>query len=152
MIVETTGDLLRAGAEALVNTVGIMGRGMALQFRNAFPKNFEAYGAACRRGAVEIGRMFVFETGSAGNPRLIINFPTKRHFRYPSRLEYVRAGLDDLASVLRARDVRSVAVPALGCGLGGTRWEAVKPLIVAALGALPEVRVLLYAPDAAGQR
>lgn len=93
--------------------------------------------------------MFVFETGSANNPRLIINFPTKRHFRYPSRLDDVRSGLDDQARVVRERGVRSVAVPALGCGLDGLSWGEVRPLIVEALSTLPDVGVLLYGPEGA---
>ena len=107
MVELTQGDLLKADAEALVNTVncvGIMGRGIALQFKNAFPANFKAYAVACRRGEVQPGRMFVFETGTFTNPRYIINFPTKRHWRGKSRLEDIETGLTALAREIRDPD------------------------------------------------
>jgi O-acetyl-ADP-ribose deacetylase (regulator of RNase III) len=150
MIIETTGDLLQADAEALVNavnTVGTSGKGLALQFQRAFPDNDMAYRLMCSRGEVRPGRMFVHETKRGGAPLLIINFPTKRHWRQRSRLDDIKVGLQDLASVVRERQVRSVAVPALGCGLGGLSWDDVRPLIVAALGPLPDVRVMLYGPE-----
>lgn len=152
MIIDAKGNLLEADAEALVNTVntvGVMGKGIALQFRQAFPENYEAFRKACRRGEVAPGRMFVFETGQLTNPRLVINFPTKRHWRQPSRLTDIRTGLEDLVHVLRDHAVRSVAVPPLGCGSGGLIWSTVRPLIIEALSALPDVRVLLYSPDGA---
>ena len=153
MIEITTGDILSADAEALVNTVncvGISGRGIALQFRNAFPENFKAYEGACERGEVQPGRMCVFETGQLTNPRFIINFPTKRHWRGKSRLEDIESGLDALVREVRQRNIRSVAVPPLGCGLGGLRWSKVRPKIEAAFAALPDVQVLLFAPSARG--
>lgn len=140
MIIDCQGDLLQADAEAPVNTVNTVGtsaKGLALQFRLAFPDNDMAYRLMCARGMVQPGRMFVFETGRSGNPHLIINFPTKRHWRRRSRLDDIEAGLQDLARVVRERGVQSVAVPALGCGLGGLAWTDVRPLIVEALGALP---------------
>lgn len=149
MIECVAGDILRAEVEALVNTVncvGVMGRGVALRFKKAFPDNFSAYAAACAHGEVRPGQMFVFETRSLTNPRFIINFPTKTHWRNPSQLADIQAGLAALASEIRARGIRSVAVPALGCGLGGLDWADVQPRIVAALGALAEVRVLLFPP------
>src|SRR5438132_12919451 len=121
MIEYRTGDILTADAEALVNTVncvGIMGRGIALQFKNAYPANFKAYAAACRRGELQPGHMFVFETGTFTNPKYIINFPTKRHWRGKSRLEDIEAGLTALAQEIRNREIRSIAVPPLGSGLG----------------------------------
>src|SRR5713226_9507439 len=132
MIEVTHGDLLTADAEALVNTVncvGIMGRGIALQFKNAFPANFKAYAAACRRGEVQPGRMFVFETGTFTNPQYIINFPTKRHWRGKSRLEDIEAGLKGLAGEIRDREIRSIAIPPLGSGLGGLNWAEVRERI-----------------------
>lgn len=152
MIIDAKGNLLEADAEALVNTVntvGVMGKGIALQFKQAFPANYEAFRKACAREEVVPGTMFVFETGQLTNPRLIINFPTKRHWRQPSRLEDIEAGLVDLVRVLRERRVASVAVPPLGCGSGGLEWSTVRPLIIEALSALPDVRVLLFAPEGA---
>lgn len=151
MVDETTGNLLEADVDALVNTVnteGVMGKGVALQFRRAFPGNYEAYRRACARGDVQIGRMFVTETGRLDGPRLIINFPTKRHWRSKSRLNDIRAGLQDLRRLLQDSGVRSVAVPALGCGLGGLHWSDVRPLIHSALKDL-DVRVLVFPPQAA---
>src|SRR6516164_7422365 len=113
MIEYRTGDILKADAEALVNTVncvGIMGRGIALQFKNKFPENFRAYAAACERGEVQPGRMFVFETGWVTGPKYILNFPTKRHWRGKSRIEDIDAGLDALRDVLREKHIRSVAL------------------------------------------
>lgn len=145
------GNLLDANVEALVNTVntvGVMGKGLALQFKRRFPSNFEVYAEACRRGEVQVGRMLVVETAERTGPRFIINFPTKKHWRDPSRLEYVRAGLVALVSEVRTRGIRSIAVPPLGCGNGGLAWADVRPLIESALRTLPEVRVLLFSPDA----
>lgn len=119
-----------------------MGKGLALQFKRAFPENFHAYARACEAGDVQPGRMFVVPLG----PRVIINFPTKRHWRNPSRLEDVEAGLVALVAEVRARGIRSVAVPALGCGLGGLDWAQVRPRLVTAFATLPDVRVLLFAP------
>lgn len=152
MIEYTSGNILYADAEALVNTVncvGIMGRGIALQFRNAFPENFKAYAAACQRQEVQPGRMFVFATGELANPKYIINFPTKRHWRGKSRMEDIDAGLVDLIDVIRRHEIRSIAIPPLGSGLGGLEWEEVKPRIGEALQRLSEVQVLVYEPKGA---
>ena len=141
MIEFRTGDILAADAEALVNTVncvGIMGRGIALQFKNAFPDNFKAYEAACRRGDVQPGRMFVFETGQLTNPRYIVNFPTKRHWRGNSRMEDIESGLDALVGEIGRRGIRSIAIPPLGSGLGGLDWTEVLPRIEQAMQALPD--------------
>ncbi len=143
------GDLLSADAEALVNTVntvGVMGKGVALQFRKAFPENYRAYARACKRGDVETGRMFVFETGQLTGPRLVINFPTKRHWRGKARMEYIDAGLVDLVGVLQRCDVRSIAIPPLGCGNGGLQWAEVCPRIETALKPLRGVQVAIYGP------
>ena len=153
MIEITTGDILSADVEALVNTVncvGISGRGIALQFRKAFPENFKAYELACKRGEVQPGRMFVFDTGQLTNPRYIINFPTKRHWRGKSRLEDIELGLQALVREVRQRGIRSIAVPPLGCGLGGLRWSKVRPKIEEALAALPDVRAIVFAPSRKG--
>lgn len=141
------GDLLEAEVEALVNPVncvGVMGRGLALAFRTRFPDNFEAY-AACRRGAVVPGEMFVFGTGRP-QPRWIVNFPTKRHWRERSRMDDLARGLSSLTDTIREREIRSLALRALGCGLGGLEWRAVRARIEAALAPFAEVRTLLYEP------
>lgn len=152
MITFTHGDILRDSSEALVNTVncmGVMGRGIALQFRNAFPANFKAYVKACKKGEIQPGRMFVHETGALTGPRFIINFPTKRHWRGQSRMEDIESGLVALVELIRTARIRSIAVPPLGCGLGGLEWSAVREKIVAALGSLDEVMVNVYEPAGA---
>lgn len=152
MIEYTGGNILHADAEALVNTVncvGVMGRGIALQFKNAYPKNFKAYEAACQRQEVQPGRMFVYATGELANPRFIINFPTKRHWRGNSRMEDIESGLIDLVEVIRRNNIQSIAIPPLGSGLGGLEWDDVRPRIEKALAALSQVKVLLYEPKGA---
>jgi O-acetyl-ADP-ribose deacetylase (regulator of RNase III) len=152
MIEYRTGDILQTDAEALVNTVncvGIMGRGIALQFKNAYHENFRAYEEACARGEVQPGRMFVFETGQLTNPKYIINFPTKRHWRGKSRVEDIETGLNALAEEIRKRRIRSVAVPPLGSGLGGLDWRDVRPRIEKALSDLRHVRIIVFQPHAA---
>ncbi|MFN4311622.1 MAG: macro domain-containing protein [Ferrovibrio sp.] len=152
MIDFKSGDIIAEDAEALVNTVncvGIMGRGIALQFKNAFPENFDAYETACARGEVQPGKMFVFETKQLTNPRLIINFPTKRHWRGKSRIEDIRSGLIALVGEIHKRKIRSVAIPPLGSGLGGLNWSEVKPLIVEALKDIDGLRVIIFEPNGA---
>ena len=150
MIEFTTGDILRANAEALVNTVncvGIMGRGIALQFKNAFPANFKAYQAACAREAVRPGKMFVFETGTLGNPKFIINFPTKRHWKGKSRMEDIDSGLKALAEEICERGIHSIAIPPLGSGLGGLNWTDVRPRIEAALHGINDLDIIIFEPN-----
>jgi len=152
MIEHTQGNLLSADAEALVNTVncvGYMGKGIALQFKQAFPGNFKAYQRACKAEEVQPGRMFVFETGGLVNPRYIINFPTKRHWRGNSRVADIESGLEDLVAAVRRLGIRSIAIPPLGSGLGGLDWQQVRPRIEAAFADLPDVHVLLYEPKGA---
>lgn len=152
MIEHAKGDLLTADVEALVNTVncvGYMGKGIALQFKQAFPDNFKAYEKACRAHEVQPGRLFIFETGSMVNPRYIINFPTKRHWRGKSRVEDIESGLKALMDDVKRLGIRSIAVPPLGSGLGGLDWNVVRPMIRQTFAALPDVRVLLYAPQGA---
>ncbi len=135
MIEFTKGDLLAAEVEALVNTVncvGVMGRGVALQFKETFPANYKAYEAACRREEVQPGRMFVYETGTLTNPKFIINFPTKRHWRGKSRMEDIDSGLLALTDQIRNRGIKSIAIPPLGSGLGGLVWSDVRPRHVGA--------------------
>ena len=152
MIEYTKGNLLEADAEALVNTVncvGFMGKGIALQFKQAFPENFEAYRRACDREELQPGRMLVFNTRSMVGPKYIINFPTKRHWKGKSRMEDIEAGLETLIEDVVRLGIRSIAVPPLGCGLGGLDWNKVRPRIEQAFKAVPDVRVLLYSPTGA---
>lgn len=151
VIREATGNLLTAEVDALVNTVntvGVMGKGVALQFKRAYPEMFRAYERAVQAGEVIPGRMHVWATGLLDGPRFVINFPTKRHWRSPSRLEDIRDGLDDLARILNEHEIRSIALPPLGCGNGGLAWADVQPLIEAKLGPLP-IDVVVYPPAGA---
>lgn len=144
-----SGNLLETNVEALVNTVntvGVMGKGVALQFKQAFPDNYRAYRRAFERGELSIGNMFVFHTGRLENPRFIINFPTKRNWRQKSRLEDIHLGLVNLVEVIRDLGIHSIAVPPLGCGNGGLDWGQVRPLIENSLRKLVDVEVQLYAP------
>ena len=149
MIKYKTSDILAEDAEALVNTVncvGVMGRGIALQFKRAFPRNFKAYAARCKRGEMQPGQVFVFETGQLTNPHYIINFPTKRHWRGKSRLEDIEAGLVSLATEIRTRGIRSIAIPPLGSGLGGLEWPEVRRRVQAALEKFDDVKVVVFEP------
>jgi O-acetyl-ADP-ribose deacetylase (regulator of RNase III) len=149
MIRYTTGNLLDAPAEALVNTVnevGVMGKGIALMFRETFPENVRAYEEAARSKQIRIGRMFVTRNQALVGPRWIINFPTKKHWRHPSKLEWVREGLKDLTRVIRENEIHSVALPPLGCGNGGLEWEQVRREIEAAAAELPDVEFVVFAP------
>ena len=153
MIELTKGNLLEAPVEALVNTVnteGIMGKGIALQFKQAYPQMFRDYERACQDEEVKLGRMQVYDLGGlAGGPHWIINFPTKGHWRAKSRLSDVEAGLKDLVAVIRRLQIQSIAIPPLGCGNGGLVWNDVRPRIEAAFAELPGVRVLVFAPGGA---
>ena len=150
MIEYKTGDLLAEPAEALVNAVncvGVMGRGVALQFKNAFPENFQAYALRCRWGGMRPGKIFVFELRRTTGPRYIINFPTKRHWRGKSRMADIEAGLQALAEEIRSREIRSIALPPLGSGLGGLDWPKIRARIQTALEDLPEVQIAVFEPD-----
>lgn len=149
MIELTQGNILKADAEALVNTVnciGFMGKGIALQFKKAYPKNFDAYHKACNAGEVQPGRMFIVELQSMLNPKYIVNFPTKRHWRADSRYEDIESGLAALVADVQRRGIQSIAIPPLGCGLGGLDWNKVRPMIEQAFATLPGMRVLLFEP------
>ena len=151
MIEHKTGDIFEQDVEALVNSVncvGVMGRGIALQFKDRFPDNFKAYAEACKRNEVTPGRMFVYDSGKMTNPRYIINFPTKRHWRGKSRMEDIDAGLDALGREIRERNIRSIAIPPLGTNLGGLPWAEVRPRIEEALGKLEDLEVALFEPGA----
>lgn len=150
MIKYTTGDMLSAETEALVNTVGVMGKGIALQFKDQYPNNFAAYHAACKAKQVEVGKMFVFEEQPMiGDKKIIINFPTKKDWKHKSKIEYVESGLKDLAKVIEERRIKSIAMPPLGCGNGGLDWEDVKVLIEKYLSGLTDVDIIVYEPNAA---
>nr|WP_321401929.1 macro domain-containing protein [uncultured Desulfobacter sp.] len=143
------GDLFKEDAEAIVNTVncvGAMGRGIALQFKKAYPANYKAYASACKHKQVVPGKMFVFETGGMLNPQFIINFPTKRHWRGKSRIEDVESGLQDLRAVIERHNIRSIAIPPLGSGLGGLNWSEVRERIERALSNLENVKVVIFEP------
>lgn len=149
MIEYTHGDILQADVEAIINTVncvGVMGRGIALQFKNAWPDNFSAYAKACKAGEVSPGKMFIFETGQLANPRFIINFPTKRHWRGASRIEDIESGLASLVDDIKKLNIRSIAIPALGAGLGGLDWNIVREKIETALAVFTDVHILVYEP------
>ncbi|SEH34305.1 O-acetyl-ADP-ribose deacetylase (regulator of RNase III), contains Macro domain [Methylobacterium sp. 275MFSha3.1] len=149
MIEFTQGNLLEARVEALVNTVntvGVMGKGIALMFKEAYPENTREYELACKAGEVQVGRMFVTERTDLVGPRWIVNFPTKRHWRNPSKIEWIDEGLEDLKRFLIANTVRSIALPPLGSGNGGLDWSDVRPKIEAAFRDLPDINVIVYEP------
>jgi O-acetyl-ADP-ribose deacetylase (regulator of RNase III) len=151
MIHFTEGNLLEADADALVNTVntvGVMGKGVALMFKEAFPENFKAYEKACKAKQVRLGEMFVTEREDLLGPKWIINFPTKGHWRYPSQIKWIEDGLADLARVIEEKKIRSIAIPPLGSGNGGLQWTEVRPLIEKALVSLKDVDVIVYEPTA----
>lgn len=146
------GNVLSDDTEAIVNTVnceGFMGKGIALQFKKAYPDNYKVYHNACNRKEVRIGKMLVYETGSTFNPKYIINFPTKNKWKENSRIEYIKEGLLDLKRVISKLNIDSIAVPPLGCGLGGLKWDEVKPLIIQELTEIKKLDVHLYPPEGA---
>lgn len=152
MITIGQGNLLQADVDALVNTVntvGVMGKGIALQFKRAYPAMFKAYEDAVRSKQVRIGKIHAWETNQMTGPRFILNFPTKRHWRAASRIEDIEAGLEDLIRLVRELGIKSIAVPPLGCGNGGLDWTDVEPRIIAAFDAVPYVNVTLYPPAGA---
>jgi O-acetyl-ADP-ribose deacetylase (regulator of RNase III) len=150
MIESAYGDLLQADVVALVNavnTAGVMGKGIALQFKHAYPENYKVYVEACKLQAAQIGQMLIVDLGLHKTPRYIINFPTKQHWRNPSKLEYIHLGLLDLVRQVKVLGISSIAIPALGAGNGGLDWAEVHPLVVQAFSGLPDVRVLLFEPQ-----
>ncbi|WP_426357238.1 type II toxin-antitoxin system antitoxin DNA ADP-ribosyl glycohydrolase DarG [Pseudocolwellia sp. HL-MZ19] len=150
-IISTKGDLLKQqDVDAIVNTVncvGVMGKGIALQFKKKWPDNFKAYAAACKSKEVNLGQMFTFELGALATPRFIVNFPTKDHWRSASEIENIALGLQNLAEHIKRFDIHSIAIPPLGCGLGGLAWSEVKPLIVKYLGNIENLEVRLFEPN-----
>lgn len=149
MITYTQGNLLEANVDALVNTVntvGVMGKGVALMFKERFPANMAAYAKACETGEVQTGKMFVTETGELMGPRWIVNFPTKQHWRAKSQMSWIIEGLADLRHFIEQNQIRSIALPPLGAGNGGLDWEKVKPCIEQALGNIENVKIVVYQP------
>ncbi|HMW30431.1 MAG TPA: macro domain-containing protein [Plasticicumulans sp.] len=148
MITFTQGNLLEARVEVLVNTVntvGVMGKGIALMFKERFAENFRLYATACKAGKVQTGRMFVTPVHELDGPRWIVNFPTKQHWRSPSRLEWIVDGLQDLRRFLLEHQIHSIAIPPLGAGNGGLEWTAVREQIELALGDIA-TEVLVFEP------
>ncbi|MBN8574771.1 MAG: macro domain-containing protein [Candidatus Kapaibacterium sp.] len=144
----TTGNIFDCNAEALVNTVntvGVMGKGLALQFKERFPENYQLYKAACKNDEVQVGKMFITSTNSIIPPNWIINFPTKKHWMHQSSYEYIEKGLEDLVVQIRRLGIQSVALPPLGVGQGGLEWERVKRLILLKLESL-ETDITVFEP------
>lgn len=149
MIKFTTGNILHADVEAIINTVncvGVMGKGIALQFKKAYPENFTAYKKACDLKEVVPGKMFIYETNYGINPKYIINFPTKRHWRGNSKIEDIENGLIALVSEIKTRKIKSIAIPPLGAGLGGLDWNIVKNMIIQSLSILEDIDIEIYEP------
>lgn len=149
MIKITQGDILSANTDAIVNTVncvGVMGKGLALQFKKAYPDNYRVYKLACDHNEIQTGKMFTFMRTSQSNPKYIINFPTKQHWRDPSEIEFIDTGLEDLVRVIPHLSIKSIAIPPLGCGLGGLEWSVVLPKIKKAMMNLNDVDILIYEP------
>ncbi|EJF54215.1 putative phosphatase, C-terminal domain of histone macro H2A1 like protein [Saprospira grandis DSM 2844] len=150
MIKEITGDLLDSPAEALVNTVntvGVMGKGIALQFKKKFPNNFMLYKKACQEGKVVPGKMFITtEQNLLADSKIIINFPTKTTWKKPSEYQYIQEGLADLKKLIETQHIKSIAIPSLGVGHGGLDWSKVRKMIFAALGNL-DCTIYLYQPN-----
>ncbi|MCK9223520.1 MAG: macro domain-containing protein [Candidatus Muirbacterium halophilum] len=149
MIKYKAGDLLKEDVEAIVNTVncvGIMGKGIALQFKKRFPDNYKMYSFECKQKKIVPGKMFVYETRNVFNPKFIINFPTKKHWKELSKLEYIENGLNDLVRIIKKFNITSIAIPPLGCGLGGLKWELVKKIIEEKLEKLVDVNIFVFEP------
>ncbi len=149
MITTAEGNLLQAPTDALINTInteGVMGKGIALQFKEAFDLNYRLYRQACKEQRVRVGEMFVTETHELVGPRFIINFPTKRHWKEHSRIDYIIEGLEDLKRVMAERGITSVAMPPLGCGNGGLNWSQVRPIIEQSLAEV-NIPIYLYEPS-----
>ena len=151
MIEFKQGNLLEEHIEALVNTVncvGVMGKGIALQFKQAFPENFKQYKKACDSKEVQPGKMFTTSTGKLF-PKYIINFPTKRHWKGKSKIEDIESGLKALVDNIRQLNIKSIAIPPLGCGNGGLNWVQIKPMIMNAFAELPDVQIVIFEPGGA---
>jgi len=145
-----TGNMLEAETEALVNTVntvGVMGKGIALQFKERFPMSFKIYADACKKGEMQVGKMLIVKENTINGEKLIINFPTKTEWFKKSQYSYIEDGLKDLVKVIEEYQIKSIAIPPLGCGNGGLKWEKVKPMMDKYLGQLPNVGIQIYEPN-----
>lgn len=146
MIEFTTGNILNSDVDCLVNTVnceGYMGKGIAYQFKQAFPDNYKAYVEACRKGQMRIGSVFIYSEDG----KTIVNFPTKDKWRNNSKIEYIQEGLENLVDKLTLVKPASVAIPPLGCGNGGLQWHDVKGLIEEYLSPVPDIKFIVYEPS-----
>ena len=144
------GNLLEAKTQALVNTVntvGVMGKGIALQFKEAFPYNFKVYQAACKNGELRPGHLLVVKEPTLNGERVIINFPTKTQWYLKSKYEYIEEGLKELLKVIVDHQIKSIAIPPLGCGNGGLKWDKVKPLMEKYLSSLKNVNIHVFEPN-----
>jgi O-acetyl-ADP-ribose deacetylase (regulator of RNase III) len=149
MIEFKQGNIFDANVEAIVNPVncvGIMGKGLAQQFKQRYPGNFRVYRLACENQELTIGKMLTTETQNPGTPKYIINFPTKNHWKQNSRIEDIELGLKALVTEIQRLEITSIAIPALGCGNGGLQWSIVKPLMVSAFHQLPNIKVIIFEP------
>jgi len=152
MIRFTKGNLLNASTHALVNTVntvGVMGKGIALQFKDAFPYNFKEYALACKTKWLQPGRLLIVRENTIHGERVIINFPTKTEWYQKSQYEYIESGLKALSTELSKDEIRSIAIPPLGCGNGGLSWHVVKPMIVKYLSVFSNIDIIIYEPNEA---
>jgi O-acetyl-ADP-ribose deacetylase (regulator of RNase III) len=149
----TQGNMFSEPVQALINTVncvGVMGKGVALEFKNRWPANFRAYKKLCDAGHLRPGKMFVFDTKellATAGPRYLVNFPTKDHWRSKSQISYIEEGLDALVDAIKKHGIKSIAMPPLGCGNGGLDWAEVKPIIEAKLASLEDVNIVVFAPQ-----
>lgn len=149
MITYQQGNLLESDADALVNTVntvGVMGKGIALMFKERFPENYRLYASACKLKEVRTGHMFVTAVHELDGPKWIINFPTKQHWRASSQLSWIHDGLADLKKVIVDNQIKSIAVPPLGAGNGGLQWDSVKAEIDSVLSDLSDVEIVVFEP------
>lgn len=149
MIEFKTGDLLQTSAEALVNTVntvGVMGKGIALQFKIRFPKNYKIYKDACKKGEFKTGQVLVVKDGDLMDQKWVINFPTKAHWKSPSKYEYIAEGLKSLVEAIKEHKIKSIAIPPLGCGNGGLDWSRVKQMMTEALSE-SEAQIIIFEPS-----
>lgn len=149
MIRYTTGNLLEAETQALVNTVntkGVAGKGIALQFKERFKMNHKAYVDACKSGWLEPGKLLITTEHTMEGDKLVVNFPTKTEWFKNSTYSYIEKGLATLAKEIEERGIKSIAIPPLGCGNGGLDWAKVRPMIEKHLGQL-QAEVLVYEPS-----